>query len=151
MRLITKRIEVEVEVDGVKVKGRSLTTSEQSALRQKSYISVTRKAVDADTGEESTDEKTVFSGSLFAKLLWVDVVIGLSDNAVNEEGVKLECNEKDLSVIFEFNEDFTTKVIKRLTARFEQIRKGELKNSTTGVTGTLPQAEQTAKSAKKKS
>ena len=128
MRLITKKMEVEVEVEEVKVKGRYLTTSERSEIRQKSFVVVTRKTVDADTEEESTVEKTVFSDSLYNKAVWVEMITSLDENAVNEEGERLECNEENLGVIFDYNEMFALVVVKKLNAAFAEIRNGEIKN-----------------------
>ena len=152
MGLLTRRIEVDVEVDGVTVKGQTLSTVEQTELRQGCYIDVVREQVDALT-EKPLEPKvvTVFSPSKYERLLWVKTVVSLSENAVNLEGEQLEVNEKNLGDIFDWNRDFVEAVVKKLNSKFKAIKKGELKNSKLGATGTLPQAEQPASSAEKKS
>jgi hypothetical protein len=134
MRLITRAIEVEVEVEGVKVKGRILGTSEQDAIRQKNYKLV--------------DDRMTLDAAGFGKDLFCKMITGLSDNAVDMDGKKLPFNEKTLTDIYEFNNDFAQKVAGKITKAINEMREGELKNSKPGVSGTLPQAAPVAKIAK---
>ena len=153
MSLITRRIELEVEVEGVKVKGQTLSTSEQTELRQNCFIDVVRQQVDEATGEPLEPKTiTVFSPAMYERALWIKTVVSLSENAVSvEEGEQLEANEKDLGNIYDWNEGFCKAVAKKLSKKFLEIKSGELKNSALGVDGTLPQSAPVAKSAKKKS
>ena len=151
MALATGKTTVEVEVDDIKITGQTLATSRKSEIRQQSFIVVTRKTVDADTEKESTTESVVFSEGLYHKGIWSEMILGLSDNAVDLSGEKLKCDKESLGDLFDWNEGFAMKSIKKLSAAFSEILSGELKNLKRGADGTFRHAERVAKSAKNKS
>ena len=74
MKFITEQIHVEVEVDGVKVKGRILGTSEINAIRVKNYKIVEHTIVDSKTEEERKEERVVV-GENFARDLFVESIV----------------------------------------------------------------------------
>ena len=146
MRLITRQIEVEVEVDGVVVKGRMIGVSEQAKIRDKNYICVERKTKALD-GTQSTEEKMVLDVATFGRELFCACVTGLGKNAVDMDGKPLKCNEQTKSDIYEFNNEFANEVVKKITKKITEMREGEIKNLKPGVSGTSNQAEPVAKSA----
>lgn len=115
MRLVTRSIEIEVEINGVTVTGRNLSSSEISAIRDKNYKTV--------NGE------TVLNEQKFGSDLFVAGVTGWSDNVVDIDDKHLKCTDKNKALVYEWNQPFAQAVMNKITAEVVKIRKGEEKNS----------------------
>lgn len=150
MALITEQLIVEVEVEGVTVKGKLLSTSEKDALRVKNYKLVEYTVVD-ENGEERKDERVVV-GPGYARDLFANSIIDISGkNAVDKAGDPIKCDEATLCEIYEYNTDFAQKAGVKISAAINKIRGNDLKNLKPGLNGTSDQGKPVAKSAKKKS
>jgi len=132
MRLLTRAVEVEVEVDGIKVKGRLLGTSEQDEIRRKNYKLV--------------DDRMTLDAAGFGRDLFCAMITYISENAVDMEGKPLKCDDATKTDIYEFNNDFAQAVAVKIAKAINDLRDGDIKNSKPGANGILHQAEPTAES-----
>lgn len=118
MRLITRQIEVEVDVNGIQIKGKNLSAAEISAIRDKNYKTIGRGDV----------EKTVLDADSYGKDLFVEVVTWWPDSVVDMEGKPLKCNAKNKALVYEWNQGFAQVAMQKITDAVVELRKGEEKN-----------------------
>lgn len=145
-RFITGSIEVEVEVDGVLVKGRLLSTSEINEIRNKHYR-LNEYIVIGKDGDERTEERVSLNTNNYAREIFTKTITSIGENAVDLTGNKLQCTEETLRDIYDYNNDFSELAIRKIRSAIDDLRKDEKKILTPGQDGTSPQEEQPAQSA----
>ena len=118
MRLVTRKIEIEVEVSGVTVKGRNLSSTEISEIRDKNYKTV----------GQGGEMQTILDEQSFGRDLFIAGIVGWSDNVVDMDDKHLKCNDKNKALVYEWNQGFAQAAMNKITSEVVKIRKGEEKN-----------------------
>lgn len=118
MKLITRQIEVDVEVDGVTVKGRVLSCTTLSELRDKNYKLV-------GTGKNKRPKLDELE---YGKDLFIAAVIEWDESVVDEDGKPLKCDEKNKSLVYEWNQGFAQAAMNEISKAVIELRSEEVKN-----------------------
>ena len=117
MALQTKKIEVEVEVRGVKINGSPLTASVLSNINSKNASVVGR-------GES----KMVISNTIGIAGDKFCSMVNSWDGAVDQDGVDLECTEDIKKAVFQNDPDFASAVITAVNEKVLEVREINTKN-----------------------
>jgi len=117
MKLHTRKIEVEVVVEDVKIIGSPLSPQQIKAIQDKHQKVIGRGAesrVVTDTVSQAAD--------IFVAMVkeW--------DGALDSDGSPLECSEANKRLVFEFDQGFVESAVSAINAAVEELRRAERKN-----------------------
>lgn len=117
MKLRTRQIEVEIEVRGIKVRGRALTPQEVAEMHEKHVKIVGR-------GQESRriTDAVAISMDTFNRM-----VLGW-EGATDEDGRPLPCDKKSKETVFTYDQDFVAEVTTAINSEIREFREVESKN-----------------------
>ena len=118
MRLITRQVEVEVEVNGVAVKGQVLSSDVLTKLRDKNYKSV-------GVGK---NKKTVIDELAYGEDVFVEAVTWWDEAIVDTDGKELKCTDKNKRLVYQWNQGFAQSAINKISQAVNALRTEEEKN-----------------------
>lgn len=117
MALQNRKIEVEVEVRGIKVKGTPLTASIKSEIDSKN-VQVIGKG----------DGRMIVTNNIGVSRDTFKAMVTDWSGAVDPDGKELKCTAKTKDNVFEFDPPFAEEAVTAINREVEAVRSADLKN-----------------------
>lgn len=117
MKLLTKNIEVTVERDGAKIKGRKLTPLDITTIQEQNL-----KLEGKGDGLRTTTDYVGVSRDTFVAMIthW--------ESVYDQDGNELTCTEENKALVWEHNTELCSKIIEDITTAVNNYRTEKAKN-----------------------